>query len=68
MQALSQLSMLSTLVQGLPLAEMKPEIVADNEVPGPEPEGFWGPVHAEVKRMRVSKLTSADLVLENDDD
>lgn len=44
------------------------EVVADNEVPGPEPEGFWEPVHAEVRRMRVSKLASADLVLDDDDD
>lgn len=60
--------MLSTLVQGLPLVQMKPEIVADNEVPGPEPEGFWAPIHAEVKRLRVARLKGADLALDDDDD
>lgn len=30
---------------------MKPEVVADNEIPGPEPEGFWEPVHEEVRRL-----------------
>lgn len=30
---------------------MKPEVVADNEIPGPEPEGFWEPVHREVRRL-----------------
>ena len=47
---------------------IKVEVVADNEVPGPEPEGFWEPVHAEVRRMRVARLSSADLVLDDDDD
>lgn len=28
-----------------------PEIVADDEEPGPEPAGFWKPIHAEVKRL-----------------
>lgn len=46
----------------------KAEVVADNEVPGPEPEGFWDPVHAEVRRLRVSRLQSSDLVLDDDDD
>jgi hypothetical protein len=35
-----------------------PEIVADDEEPGPEPEGFWRPIHAEVKRL--VKLGRAD--------
>jgi hypothetical protein len=29
----------------------RPEVVADDEEPGPEPEGFWDPVHAEVTRL-----------------
>jgi hypothetical protein len=29
----------------------KPEVVADNEVPGPEPEGFWEPIHKQVERL-----------------
>jgi hypothetical protein len=46
---------------------VKPEIVADNEVPGPEPEGFWDPVHREVKRMRDAPLAASAIVLEDDD-
>lgn len=37
---------------------MKPKIIADDETPEPEPEGFWGPVHAEVRRL--AKLKSDD--------
>lgn len=46
----------------------KPEVVADNETPGPEPEGFWEPVHADVRRMGEAVLSSAVIVLEDDDD
>lgn len=28
--------------------DTKPEVVADNEPVGPEPDGFWRPVHDQV--------------------
>lgn len=44
---------------------VKPEIVADNEVPGPEPDGFWEPVHREVRAMTKSTalLSASDISL-----
>ena len=62
-----QLPMHSPLVQGLPLVQMsQPEVIADNEVPGPEPENFWDPVHSQVKRMTEALHASAVIVLEDD--
>lgn len=29
----------------------RPEVVADDENPGPEPEGFWAGIHAETARL-----------------
>jgi hypothetical protein len=45
----------------------KPEIVADNETPGPEPEGFWDPVHRQVKEMTEAALTAAVILLDDGD-
>lgn len=36
----------------------KPEVVADNETPGPEPKGFWAGIHDDVARL--SKLGRDD--------
>lgn len=32
----------------------RPEVVADDEAPGPEPDGFWAGIHVEVAEL--SKL------------
>lgn len=41
----------SSLATGCPHMTKRPEVVADNEEPGPEPEGFWAGIHAETARL-----------------
>lgn len=33
---------------GTGMSRERPEVVADNEDPGDEPEGFWDPIHEQV--------------------